>query len=382
MSDWDNHPSNSDWYSNNSYSNDNNKTSNDDPFGTNARIAYLRAELNKRKEEENVPLEIPVTDQDLRIQKNLDRINLRQMIYNILLWISIILFLVCPLLAALKIRLILTIVLIVSCCMMILSFILSIIAGFKIKKNFKRGLVEPILIQLLNYHPKASKFFKTKAPLKKFIRQINIEITPNWKNLSVSDCILGEINNTKFAFVDFQLSHQTGRKNLDTVIDFKGQMVFMPLKDVVPENIINKVYRMNSSILNKIHDVFQNAFLLPRGRSDGFEANANSSDPFGQYSNYSSNYSTNYSMDNDKNQAHSNKPIPAEQARIMLDKWGPCFYYYTEKDLVFIFKNEKDPFEAKTTDNSNDFKIVKKRILDEANWVKFIIHTIIRTGIV
>ena len=334
---------------------------------------------------DSLPLEIPVTDEDRKIQRRLDRIKIRESIYLIIMILSSLTLMVSAFIVKLDKQnntfIPILFFSILTCLLIIPPFA---IASERIKKNYKHGIVEPILRQLLNYNPKASKFFQDKAPLNNFLKQINLDLF--WDSMSISDCILGEIDHSPFAFVDFELTHTTGGgRNRETVVDFKGQMVYMPAAGRVPNDVINNALKADSDTLNSINSIFRLAFTKYQNQSNSFEPDSNASDFYNQYTSYS-NYSKHRASENantdDRPQESSSSTITMERARIMLSGWGTCEHYCTDRHIVFIFNNEKDPFETKASDNYKDVASVKKRILDETNWVKYIINTLKRTGLV
>ena len=340
------------------------------------------------------PLEISVTNSDIHIQKKLDRLNIRAKIYLILFFISFFCGLYLGLLSKFRMRHGLynydpefT----VEICAFITIFVLGMLYCYaKSKKSsvYKKDIVEPILVKHLNYNPDASKFFKKHAPVRKMLKSMDLF---SFMRIDYLDCVLGECNNTKFAFIDVGITHNEG------IIThfFKGQIVYMLASKIVPNEYRSGSMVRDLGVLSGLSSVFCDAFSMVNSAKAptndetsavSYNQNINSFDDVCSNDSNHPYAKSSFGFDGSSNASDksstSAEHISIDEARKELSQWGECKIFCSEKEIIICLKNEKDPFKIKFEDTTKDIKLIKKRIIDDTNWVKQIVSTFKKTGLV
>lgn len=329
-------------------------------------------------------LEIPVTENDIQIREKINHLKIVDRCVSALLFFWIIGFFAgwIGLRHYLKIstnQFFILFVLYFVILAILIAFV--VIISKKMNRAFKEEFVGPILMELLHYDMNASKYFRENVPFKSLFNFLKLDST--WNCMEISDCILGEVEFTKFAFVDFELYHTANKRR---AVDYKGQLLYIPANQTVPLEFQNRYLNENKLRLT-LQTVFGNAFMQNNSTIQ-YSMDQNTSDFYNQYTSYSNNQYSNYSKQYSSLSKHhdssssSEDRILLEEAKVILGAWGPCDFYCTEHQIIVILKNEKDPFEIQPLDEDNEIVEVKRRVLDETKWVKFIISTIKRTGLV
>lgn len=253
----------------------------------------------------------------------------------------------------------------------VLFFAFCIIATYRKSKVFKKEIVEPVLVQKLGCNLSASDYFKRKAPLAKIFKKMQIGRYSSAMN--ISDCIAGRIKMTKYVFIDFTLSHSTGGKHSHTITDFRGQAIIAPVKNmtVIPFDYRPEVaLQKKASLFQKLRDEFNESWKSGTQEQFGYSS----------FSPASGMDQKNASFDNNFSSETSN---PLYQIISMYHKQEMKIQFHcVEEMFIWIIEDDVDLFESQRTDNIKQLGKIKKRIIEESNWVKSQVEALIKTGVI
>ena len=320
----------------------------------------LSSDNDRNKQESiinNTPLPQNVTVEDVGIQKKLKNLKIRMIIYTALLFICIAPVCYFALLEKFGKKMEMPLTFSIICFIgMMLFCILLIVGGYRHKKLFKEGLVEPVLNQIFNYNKKASKKFKkNKRLIHETLNAIGIR-HKLLQDIRISDCIIGSINNSQFAFVNLVLFSSTQ----EGVLDFKGQAIFMPVKYASSSYNQKPLPPKAEKLIRQLSEKFKDATAL------------DADNPLGNQ--------TFSASDSDHTDA-TNEKLTLDQAKQKLKKFGAPDLVCNEQLLILALENKKDPFEV-GKDDLKKIEQTKTRIINEASWVKNILQIVKQTGIV
>lgn len=270
------------------------------------------------------------------------------------------------------------------------------------KYLFKHGLVSPELKRMFHFDMDATKVFRRAFSLRRIIEQL--QINRRWTSMTSSDNVLGVVNNLPFYFSDFKLTHSTGGKNSKTIIDFKGQIIFLPVFQTHIQDTITITRLGNEVNINTINAKSNTSYLLKllfgtaRGEMatstiDGVCSNGTSLKDY-----YFKFCDTNllFTKDFEKLRNAFSSPLFQTLTTNEIDVYdfdgqlntafcdALCQFTanYRQRFKIFIMKNimiillenHLDPFEIRKDDHKIDPHTVRQRLNHEAIWLKSLIY--------
>lgn len=267
---------------------------------------------------------------------------------------------------------------------------------------FKRGLVSPTLKRMFHFDMDATKVFRRAFSLKRIIEQLQID--RRWTKLASSDNVLGVVNDLPFYFSDFKLTHSTGGNNSRTIIDFKGQIIFLPVFQTHIQDTITITRLGNEVNINTINAKSNTSYLskllfgTARGEMatstiDGVCSNGTSLKDY-----YFKFCDTNllFTKDFEKLRNAFSSPLFQTLTTNEIDvydfdgqlntafcdalcqftaNYRQCFKIFIMKNIMIILlENHLDPFEIRKDDHKIDPHTVRQRLNHEAIWLKSLIY--------
>ena len=223
---------------------------------------------------------------------------------------------------------------------------------------FKKNIVNPALEHILEYNLNASKKFRKTAPLEWLFQ--NMKIDEDAFYAAILDCILGKVQTTKFAFINFQLCHGGGGRHREVFADFRGQAVLAPIRNrqYLPQDYtsdLNLKELTEGVMVQSLKEIFDTSW------GPSAEKNDINSNPYAPSNNLCSQTLTSL-------------------IEKLSSKGIECKYYCVSDMFIFITKTSKTFFEY--NDSTADIEEMKLQTAKEIAWARLLIEELIKTGLI